>query len=154
MRKTSLNGILVLQDEEGVKLSAYKDSVGIWTIATGNTHYEDGSPVKEGDVVTKERAAELFAHLLPSYEAGVNRLVTSNINQNQFDALISFEYNEGEGALAKSTLLKEVNANPNHPHIKDDFLMWNKEKRNGALQVTAGMTNRRNKEIELYFKPL
>src|SRR5690606_30423679 len=77
-----------------------------------------------------------------------NRLVTSTINQNQFDALVSFSYNIGLGSLKSSTLLKRVNNNPQDADICNQFSRWNK----AGGKVLLGLTRRRKEEAELYFK--
>jgi len=76
-------------------------------------------------------------------------MTTDAVNQRQFDALVSFAYNCGSGALKGSTLLKRVNANPQDPAIKDAFLMWNR----ADGKVLNGLTRRRNAEYSLYIKP-
>ena len=85
-------------------------------------------------------------------EAALHRLKelgvdTSNLNQNQFNALVSFAYNVGTGNFSSSTLLKKVNRNPDDLTIKDEFLRWNK----AGGKVLNGLTNRRNEEADLYF---
>jgi lysozyme len=85
--------------------------------------------------------------MLDRYERGVNRYVTSNINENQFSALVSFAYNCGLGALKSSTLLKRVNANPNDENISYQFSRWNK----AGGRVLKGLTKRRIDEDKLYF---
>jgi lysozyme len=77
----------------------------------------------------------------------VDSYCVDTINQNQFDALVSFCYNVGPGNLKSSTLLKKVNANPNDPTIRTEFLKWNK----GGGKVLAGLTRRRTAEANLYF---
>ncbi len=151
--KTGKKGIdLIFEFETGGNLkkylTAYWDATGkVWTIGIGSTYYEDGSLIKKGDRITEDRAKQLFANILPRYEADVNRLVKSKLNQNQFDALVSFTYNCGASNLAKSTLLKKVNANPNDPTIRDEFVKWNR----AGGRVLAGLTRRRKAEANLYF---
>ena len=77
----------------------------------------------------------------------VDTLVTSNINQNQFNSLVSFAYNVGTGNFSSSTLLKKINKNPNDLSIKAEFLRWNKANK----VVINGLTNRRNEEANIYF---
>ena len=81
-------------------------------------------------------------------EIPVNQLVHSAINQNQYDALVSFTYNCGSGNLQKSTLLQKVNAKPNDPYIKAEFLKWNK----AGGKVLPGLTKRREEEAKIYFE--
>ena len=84
---------------------------------------------------------------MDKYEEGVERYVTSDINTNQFSALVSFAYNCGLGSLKKSTLLRRVNDNPNNPNIAKQFARW--KHANGV--VLKGLERRRNEEVKLYF---
>jgi lysozyme len=74
------------------------------------------------------------------------------VNQNQFDALVSFCYNLGIGAFNSSTLKKKVIANPADASIRDEFMKWNKARVKGVLTELKGLTNRRTAEADLYFK--
>jgi len=141
-------GADLIKSFEGCKLKAYQCSAMKWTIGYGNTFYEDGKPVKMGDAITQEKAEQLFELISADFSSKVAKLVPSHITPNQFGALTSFAYNCGVVNLQKSTLLKKVNANPNDPTIKDEFLKWNKAGGN----VLAGLTRRREAEANLYFK--
>ena len=142
--KLDNNGFKLLSELEGLRLKAYKCASGVWTIGYGNTYYEDGSRVKEGDVITKCHAVELFNSTSKYFENAVNENVTSKINQNQFNALFCFCYNVGISAFKKSTLLKRVNKNPNDLKlIENAFLMW-KGKNNVLF-------SRQKKQIKHYF---
>src|SRR5689334_10414697 len=89
-----------IKSKEGLRLKAYQDSAGVWTIGYGTIIYEDLKPVKKGDVITKERAESLIEREIVSKSAKVNAATVSvSLNQNQFDALVSFTYNAGTGAL-------------------------------------------------------
>ena len=81
----------------------------------------------------------------------VNHAVQTTLKQNQFDALVSFAYNAGIGALLSSTLLKKVNANPADTSIRDAFMMWDKAHVDEGLVVVKGLANRRSEEADLYF---
>jgi lysozyme len=85
--------------------------------------------------------------LLVSFERAVDSYCTDNLNQNQFDSLVSFAYNCGVGNLKSSTLLRKVNVNPNNPTIKDEFLKWTK----GGGRTLSGLVRRRTEEAQLYF---
>lgn len=139
---------------EGLSLTAYPDPGSgnePITIGYGTTIYDDGAKVKLGDVITKERAKELLAHEVNKKAAKVNDLLTGiTINQNQFDAIVSFAYNVGTGALQSSTLLKRVKANPNDPDIRNQFSKWVK----AGGRTLPGLVKRRQAESELYFTPL
>jgi len=145
--KLNKAGADLIKSFEGCKLTAYKCSANKETIGYGNTFYEDGTPVKLGDKITQERAESLFTLISDSFASKVVPLIKSKINENQFGALVSFAYNAGVGNLQKSTLLKKVNANPNDPSIRDQFMLWNK----AGGKVLAGLTRRRKAEADLYF---
>lgn len=146
--RISDNGIAFIAEWEGVRLKAYKCSAGVWTIGIGSTRYEDGSPVKAGDVLPSEPAAyALFRNTVGQYEGVVNRLAKRPLNQNQFDALVSLAYNIGVGAYAKSTVAKRVANDPADPSIRNGFLMWVK----AGGRVVNGLVRRREAEANLYF---
>lgn len=137
---------------EGCKLTAYQDSVHIWTIGIGTIVYENGMHVKQGDVITQDRADELLLEEVEKKAHGIDAaLANIHLTQNQYNALLSFTYNEGIGALLGSTLLKRVRANPADPSIRDAFMMWDKAKVDGSLIEVQGLKNRRRDEADLYF---
>lgn len=121
--KLDTKGKQHLIQEEGLRLKAYKDTVGVWTIGVGNTYYEDGSKVKQGDVITKERAESLLNVVVKQFEDNINKVVTVPLNQNQFNALVSFSYNIGIGAFNKSTLLKLLNQGE-YIQAAEQFMKW------------------------------
>ena len=141
-------GYLLITKFEGLRLKPYLCSAKIPTIGYGNTYYPDGKRVTLLDKeITKQEAFDMFKEVANRFAKRVNELVTSNINQNQFNALVSFAYNVGTGNFSSSTLLKKVNRNPDDLTIKDEFLRWNK----AGGKVLNGLTNRRNEEADLYF---
>lgn len=141
-----------IQQHEGLKLEAYQDSAGIWTIGYGSILYEDRSHVKAGDKITIDKAFHLLSKEVEEKSEAVRKVVKpGTLTQNQFDALVSFAYNVGTEALKTSTLLKRVNANPSDPTIREAFLMWNKVHRDGKLVAVEGLTKRREEEADLYF---
>lgn len=141
-------GYLLITKHEGLKLKPYLCPAKIPTIGYGNTYYPDGKRVTLLDKdITKQQAFDMFKEIANRFAKRVDALVTSNINQNQFNSLVSFAYNVGTGNFSTSTLLKKVNKNPNDLTIKDEFLRWNK----AGGKVLNGLTNRRNEEADLYF---
>lgn len=141
--KLSEKGANLIKQYEGLRLNAYQDAGGVWTIGYGHT-----AGVQPGDVITKEEADALFWADVEKFVRGVNRLKQgTRLTQNKFDALVSFAYNCGLYALERSTLLKKVKKNPNDPTIADAFRQW----RYVNKQENAGLLARRNKEIDLYF---
>jgi lysozyme len=146
--KISEKGLGLIKKFEGLKLKAYKCPAGIATIGFGNTYYPDGTKVKLTDpVITQEKAEELLKFIVIPYEKAVDSFCRDDINQNQFDALVSLAYNIGVGNLQKSTLIKKVNINPKDVTIKAEFAKWNK----AAGKVLLGLTRRRTEEANLYF---
>lgn len=131
---------------EGCKLKAYKCPAGVWTIGYGNTFYEDGTKVKEGDVITQERADELFDIIINDFARMTDALVKSDVTENNFAAIVSFTFNVGTGNLKRSTLLRKVNANPKDPSIRAEFMKWTRA--NG--EVLKGLVRRREAEAKLY----
>ena len=146
--KLNKEGADLFKEFEGCKLKAYQCSAKKWTIGYGNTFYEDGKPVLPGHAITQEKADQLFEIIANEFSEKVAKLVTSNVTDNQFGALVSFAYNCGAVNLQKSTLLKKVNANHNDPSIRSEFLKWNK----ANSKVLAGLTRRREAESNLYYK--
>ena len=153
--KPSQRGIDLIKQFELLELKAYKDEAGIPTIGWGTIEYPDGRKVRMGDVITKGDAQECLEIEVDRKTRGVLDAIGSvSLTQNQFDALVSFAYNCGTGALQKSTLLKKLKVNPNDPTIRDEFMKWNKVTKNGKLVPSKGLTYRRGKEADLYFKPI
>lgn len=147
-RSISSFGIELICSFEGFSSKAYLDVVGVPTIGYGTTIYPTGVKVTMYDnPVTKEQAREYIAHHVKQYiEPSLNNLV---LNQNQFDSLCSFCYNEGLGNFKSSTLLKKVMANPNDEEIKEEFKKWIY----ADHKPLAGLIERRKKESEIYFQP-
>lgn len=142
-------GLELIKSFEGFYRKPYLDPIGIPTIGYGATYYPNKKKVTMKDKpLTEKEASDLLKEMMVTYENDVKRLVKRELNQNQFDALVSFTYNLGSANLGKSTLLKKVNANPCDKTIKDEFLKWNK----AGGKVLNGLTRRRNAEAELYFK--
>lgn len=146
--KLSDKGYDLIKKFEGYSDKPYKCPAGISTIGYGNTYYPNGNKVKITDPkITKEYANEILAHTADEFAQDVLKLVKSKITVNKLNALTSFAYNVGVNNLAKSTLLKLVNINPNDAMIAKEFLKWNK----AGGKVLNGLTNRRIAESALYF---
>ena len=143
--KTSDKGIALIKEFEGCKLTAYQDSVGVWTIGYGWTQHVDGKPIRAGMTIKQETAERLLKTGLVSYEGDVSRLVKVGLTQEQFDALVSFTYNLGARSLSTSTLLRKLNAG-DYAGAADEFLRWNK----AGGKVLNGLTRRREAERALF----
>ena len=146
--KLSQRGLDLIKSFEGLKLKPYVCAGGINTIGYGNTYYMNGKKVTLQDKpITIQEAEELLKLSVSIYEKAVDSFCRDDISQSQFDALASFCYNVGTGNLQKSTLIKKVNANPQDPTIRAEFMKWNK----AAGKVLLGLTRRRTAEANLYF---
>ena len=139
--KTSPKGIALIKEFEGLRLKAYLCPGGVWTIGYGHT-----AGVKSGMVITEAQAEEYLKADLIVFERYLNGLGLA-LNQNQFDALVSFIYNVGTGNFSSSTLLRKVRANPQDNSIMDEFLRWVYSKG----RVLPGLQRRRLDEMKLYF---
>ena len=140
--KITNEGINLIKKFEGLRLEAYLCPAGVWTIGYGHT-----KGVKKGQVITQLEADNLLKEDLSSFEKGVTSLIKSNINQNQFDSLVSFAFNLGLANLKSSTLLKKVNSNSNDRTIVDEFLKWIY----AGGKPLEGLKRRRQAEAYLYF---
>ncbi|QMR79238.1 lysozyme [Enterobacter sp. RHBSTW-00175] len=143
--QTSDKGIALIKEFEGCKLTAYQDSVGVWTIGYGWTQPVDGKPIRAGMTIKQETAERLLKTGLVSYESDVSRLVKVGMTQGQFDALVSFTYNLGARSLSTSTLLRKLNAG-DYTGAAAEFMSWNK----AGGKALKGLTRRREAERALF----
>ena len=133
-------GLDLIKLFEGCELNAYKCPAGVWTIGYGHI-----KGVSEGMTITQEQAEEMLRDEMAEYEGYVNSLVTVELNQNQFDAMVSWVYNLGGGNLASSTLLKVLNAG-DYDGVPAQMMRWNK----AGGKVLEGLTRRRQAEADLF----
>jgi lysozyme len=146
--KLNNSGYLLITEFEGFSAKPYLCPAKIPTIGYGNTYYSDNKRVTMLDKeITKVQAFEMFKTIADRFADKVNKLVTSPLNQNQFNALVSLAYNIGTGNFASSTILKKVNKNHNDPTIALEFKKWNKVNK----KEVAGLTRRRIYEANIYF---
>jgi lysozyme len=103
-RTINAAGLALVRAYEGLWLEAYQDTSGIWTIGYGHT-----AGVKPGDCISREQAAQLLEVDLAEAERAVDALVQVPLTDNQFSALVSFVFNEGQAAFTRSTLLRKLN---------------------------------------------
>lgn len=147
--KIGEKGLALIKDFEGWYSKPYLDPVGIATIGYGFTYYLPGRKkvTLKDKPLSKAEGEPMLKEILTNYENDVKRLVKKPINQNQFDALISFTYNLGATNLGKSTLLKKVNKDPNDPTIASEFMKWV----NAGGKPFSGLIRRRKAEADLYY---
>ena len=143
--RISDKGISLIKQFEGLRLTAYQDSVGVWTIGYGWTHPVDGKSIRPGMAIKEETAERLLRTGLVGYESDVSKLVKVKLTQGQFDALVSFAYNLGARALSTSTLLQKLNAG-DYAGAAAEFPHWNK----AGGKVLPGLTRRREAECALF----
>lgn len=146
---TSKRAIDLIKKFEGFYANAYLCPASVATIGFGSTMWSDGKKVKLGEKISMENAEKLLLWELQQKEHSLNKL---KLNQNQFDALMSFVYNVGVGNLMKSTLYKKALLNANDPTIRDEFMKWNKARVKGVLTPLKGLTRRRQEEANLYYE--
>ncbi|MFE4109397.1 lysozyme [Kosakonia sp. YIM B13611] len=145
MMQISDKGIALIKQFEGLRLTAYQDSVDVWTIGYGWTQPVEGKAIRAGMTIKEETAERLLRTGLVSFESDVSKLVKAKLTQGQFDALVSFAYNLGARALSTSSLLKKLNAG-DYRGAADEFLRWNK----AGGQMLACLTRRREAEHALF----
>jgi len=141
--KISAAGIELLKQFEGCRLTAYQDSVGVWTIGFGTT-----AGVKEGQTISQVKAEEYLRFDLAIFEKAVTESLKVPVNQNQFDALVSFTYNVGVSAFRSSTLLNLINEKTDKKVVATEFSKWVK----AGNQTLPGLVSRRKAESELFLK--
>ncbi|EMH4076958.1 TPA: lysozyme [Serratia marcescens] len=139
------SGIELIKRFEGLRLKAYQDSVGVWTIGYGWTQPVDGKKVAPGMQIDQATADRLLKCGVVQYEQGVNQLVKVKITQGQFDALVSFAYNLGLRSLSTSTLLKKLNS-CDKAGAADEFSKWV----NAGDKRLDGLVARRAAEREMF----
>lgn len=141
---TSDEGIALIKAFEGFQAHPYRDTGGLWTVGYGHK-VVSGDGVVINDYITPVQGTSLLRHDVAVAEIVVNKLVKVPLNQNQFDALVSFTYNLGGGNLLKSTLLKVLNAG-DYDRAASEFLKWDYV----AGAPNEAIANRRRKESTLF----
>ncbi len=143
--KTSNAGLVELAGHEGICLSKYKDSVGVWTIGIGATRTEipDIASWPLDKTITIQEAFELFSKSIKKYEDALNKALTREISQTQFDALSSWAYNVGTGWAKSATVIKLLNQGTTGQPLYDALMMFQRPKE---------IIGRRKKEATLLSK--
>lgn len=141
-----------------VNLDPYICPAGYWTIGWGHVVRVNGKMLRGAENkslayaqypngITIAQAEELLKQDIVTFIDAIKKMLKVELNDNQDNALISFAFNLGPGNLAKSTLLKKVNANPNDPTIRTEFMKWVSK----GTAFEKGLTRRRAAEADLYF---
>ena len=145
--RTSENGLQLITAHEGFRSKPYLCPAGVPTIGYGSTFYPDGCKVTLQDKpVTEAEATDIMRNVVAKVkEPMVHKL--GKLNQNQFDAMVSFVYNVKLGQFNTSTIRRKILANPSDPSIADEFPRW----KYGGGKVLPGLVKRRKEEAKLYF---
>jgi lysozyme len=141
--KTSDKGIALIKAHEGMRLNAYLCPGKKWTIGYGHTSAAGDPMVREGMRITRAQAEAILRLDLERFEERVNRLVKVSLTQNQFDALVSFDFNTGK--LHLSSLLKKLNAGE-YSRVPAQLMRWTQ----GGGKELPGLVRRRRDEAELW----
>jgi lysozyme len=144
MMRPSSAAYELIKEYEGLRLHAYQDSAGVWTIGWGHT-----GDVKRGQSITIHQAEALLAFDIGIAAAAVNRHVEAPLSQNMFDALVSFTFNLGERRLAESTLLKKLNLR-DYAAAAAEFGKWVKATIKGKKVTLPGLVRRRAAERAMF----
>jgi len=146
MRQINTETAALIRQWEGIRLHAYQDVAGVWTIGYGHTR-----GVKQGDVITNAQAERYFKEDWTEAAEVVDRLVKVDLTDNQFGALVSFVFNLGEPRFRSSTLLRVLNKG-DYAAVPGELARWNKatDPLTGKLRRDQGLANRRAAEMGLW----
>ncbi|WP_455465891.1 lysozyme [Bartonella sp. B39] len=147
MRKISKEGLAMIKQWEGLRLNAYKDAIGVWTIGYGHTSTAGKPFVHEGMIITKEQAENVLCQDLRQFENAVEQAVQVSLTDEQFAALVSFCYNIGTTAFCNSILLKKLNQGE-YEAVPAELQKWTKA---GGKRL-QGLVHRRAAEAGLWAK--
>lgn len=142
---SSAAALNLIEKFEGVRLKSYRCPAGVLTIGVGHTSAAGEPTVVENMTITRQEAFRILQRDLIRFEMDLNRLVKVPLSQNQYDALISFVFNIGAGAFAKSTLLKKLNAG-RYGDVPAELMKWTKA---GGKEL-PGLVKRRRAEAALW----
>lgn len=140
-------GMVLISAFEGVRLVAYRDVSGTWTIGYGHT-----ADVFEGDTITSDQAMQLLGQDLASFRSVVDGATNGKATDNQFAAMVSLTYNIGQTAFKSSSVLRLHNGGE-PAKAAAAFLLWDKAHVDGRLVVINGLLRRREAERDLYNMP-
>jgi GH24 family phage-related lysozyme (muramidase) len=140
--KTSPIGVALIKKFEGLRTTSYKDVGGVWTVGYGSTGPEIGPDL----VITEKRASELLEQDIRTAEKGVLDALKVPVNQNEFDALVSFAFNVGVNAFKSSTLCKLLNDGATESTVAAEFSRWI----NVEGKPNEGLKKRRQAEKQLF----
>jgi lysozyme len=145
--QTNEDGLSLIKNYEGLRLKAYKDVVGVWTIGYGHTSMAGDPQVTAGLTITKEQAEAMLRRDLQKYEKAVDDAITADLTANQFAACVSLCYNIGAAGFAKSSVVRFINQG-RFADAADAFALWNR----AGGKILPGLVKRRAAEAALFVK--
>lgn len=148
MAKVSKNGLELVKKFEGFYEDAYLCPAKVWTIGYGTTKYSDGTPVKKGDKLSKDKATVLLEKQVNEHASTIEKYIAVALTQNQFDALASFQYNLGKDILKKDKALLGYINKKDWQNTTRVMKLYNK----AGGKVLAGLVKRRQAEVDLFLK--
>ena len=150
-RQNSQAGLDHIKQAEGVKNIVYKDQAGLDTIGVGHliTAEEKASGRFASGKITDQEVDQLLLEDLDRTQRSVRGCVTQPVTQEQYDSLVSLAFNIGTGNFCNSTLVKKINGGE-YKEVPNQMLRWNKVREGGVLVESAGLTNRRRTEANLF----
>lgn len=143
--QVSEKGLNLIKAHEGLRLNAYLCPANVWTIGYGHTSAAGEPTVVRGMKITRDEAERILRKDLFRFETAVTRAVKVPLSQNQFDALVSFAFNVGAGAFAKSTLVRRLNEG-RYDEVPRQLMRWTR----GGGRELPGLVNRRRDEAALW----
>lgn len=147
-RQIDPQGKALIQSFESCKLTSYQDDGGVWTIGWGHT----GPEVKAGQTITQQQADDLFEHDITTACQDIVDLVKVGLTDNEFAALVSFDYNVGRPKFSTSTLLRLLNGG-DFASVPSQLLRWDKIEINDVFVDSPGLLRRRRAEGALWLTP-
>jgi lysozyme len=138
-------GVDFIQSQEGLRLSVYEDEAGVWTIGYGHT----AGVTQDTPDITENEALNFLDDDLEICEECITNSVSITLTQNEFNALVSFTFNEGRKAFRESTLLEKLN-NGDKQGAAKQFLRWVYIHKNGSPVVDNDLVTRREKEMQMF----
>lgn len=149
-QQTSEQGVALIKEFEGCKLTSYPDVVGVWTIGFGTTRIK-GKPVTKGMTCTQQEAENYLREDLHQFEQTVNSVLSQPIPPYQFDACVCLTYNIGSSGFLGSTICRKLKSGNTSLVTEQNFVAWNKVRDSrGILVESKGLTRRRKAEYHLF----
>lgn len=143
--KVNRAGLALIRKFEGLRRTAYRDAVGVWTIGYGHTSRAGPPRVVRGMKLSRQEAENLLAKDVEKFARKIRPMIKMPLNSNQFSALVSFAYNVGPSAFARSSVLRAIN-NTRFDQVPQKLSLWVK----AGGSTLKELVRRRAAEAELF----